>query len=425
MGLPVEDVDIATTLLPERVIRLVTSACMKAVPTGFDHGTVTVIVGSRHFEVTTLRQDVKTDGRHACVEFTDDLTKDAQRRDFTINALYLSKEGELIDLISGVKHCQERKIRFIGVPEKRIQEDYLRILRFFRFSAVYGGGVLDPGGLRACASLKDELSRLAPERIANELKKILSAGADSLSVLGVMRELGILEKLLAEDITLDVLTRLHVVIDVNDLRHESREMLLLAALADDIGRVENISSRLRLSKKDTSLLRDTLVASNAVLSGITSSMSGEISESSSQATQATMQEAISKAASHANDMSGETQLTESNDKNGLEAFLSDRGKMRLLKYRFTANAAENGLLLAAAKKKYYQDLRSCLSWMSSSVAPDFPLRGSDLLALGFCPGPMVGMALEEAEKYWVSTDFQATKSDILQHISYNLVRHEE
>ena len=172
---PVSDVDIATTAEPEDVIRLARKAGLGAYPTGIDHGTITVVADGVSFEVTTLRRDVETDGRHAVVAFTTSWEEDAKRRDFTINALYCGEDGTIYDPIGGLDDLRKRRVRFIGDAEARIREDYLRILRFFRFSADYGNGQLDPAGLAAVTALKDGLSRLAAERIRSEILKLLAA----------------------------------------------------------------------------------------------------------------------------------------------------------------------------------------------------------------------------------------------------------
>jgi poly(A) polymerase len=175
IGRPVIDVDLATTATPDAVIRLANDAGLKVVPTGLDPGTVTLVTDRASFEVTTLRRDVETDGRHAVVAFTTSWEEDARRRDFTINALYCDANGTVYDPIGGLADLRRRRVRFIGDAEARIREDYLRILRFFRFSAEYGNGQLDAEGLRASIALKEGLSRLAAERIRGELLKLLAA----------------------------------------------------------------------------------------------------------------------------------------------------------------------------------------------------------------------------------------------------------
>ncbi len=192
---PIGDIDIATTALPAEVVRRVTAGGFKAVPTGIEHGTVTVVIDGRPFEVTTLREDVETFGRHAKVRFGRDWKHDAERRDFTMNALSLSADGTVHDEIGGFADIAARRVRFIGDPAKRIAEDYLRILRFFRFHAAYGHGAPDPEGLHACIVARAGLDTLSRERVRVELFKLMIA-PHAVSTLVVMAETGLLIALL-------------------------------------------------------------------------------------------------------------------------------------------------------------------------------------------------------------------------------------
>ncbi len=191
LRLPVGEIDIATTAVPDRVTRRVEAAGFKAVPTGIAHGTVTVVVDGKPFEVTTLRTDVETYGRKAKVAFGRDWAKDAQRRDFTINALSASADGEVYDYVGGLADIAARRVRFIGEPAQRIAEDYLRILRFFRFHAWYGEGALDRAGLHACIVARAGLETLSRERVRAELLKLMLA-PHATPTLAVMAETGIL-----------------------------------------------------------------------------------------------------------------------------------------------------------------------------------------------------------------------------------------
>lgn len=174
---PVADVDIATDATPEVVSDIAQSGGFKPVPTGIDHGTVTVVAEGKPHEVTTFRRDVETDGRRAVVAFSTEIREDAARRDFTMNAIYADRHGTVIDPLDGLPDLQARRVRFVGDPETRIREDYLRILRFFRFHAAYGdpGGGIDPAGLAACAALSNGLETISRERITAELRKLLAA----------------------------------------------------------------------------------------------------------------------------------------------------------------------------------------------------------------------------------------------------------
>ena len=194
-GLTPDEVDIATTAIPDCVIDRARAAGFKAVPTGIDHGTVTVIVDGKPFEVTTLRSDIETYGRKAKVAFGRDWKADAARRDFTMNALSVDRDGEVFDYAGGLDDIDARRVRFIGDAGKRIAEDFLRILRFFRFHATYGSGLPDADGLKACIAARDGLSHLSRERIRMEMLKLLRA-SHATPTLAVMAEAGLLEQVL-------------------------------------------------------------------------------------------------------------------------------------------------------------------------------------------------------------------------------------
>lgn len=191
LGAPVADVDIATPLPPDAVLERLQSHSVKAIPTGLKHGTITAVHQGVPVEITTFRTDVETDGRHATVAFTDNIAQDAARRDFTMNALYADAFGNLVDPLGGLPDLEARHVRFIGKPQDRIREDYLRILRFFRFHAWYGAAGIDPEGLAACAELAEGLDRLARERVGWEIRKLLSA-PDPAPAIASMVSTGIL-----------------------------------------------------------------------------------------------------------------------------------------------------------------------------------------------------------------------------------------
>lgn len=193
LGAPVTDVDIATDARPERVLDLAANAGMKAVPTGVAHGTVTLVPDGAGIEVTTFRADVETDGRHAVVRFSEDLAEDARRRDFTMNALYADRHGRVVDPLGGLPDLEARRLRFIEEPERRIREDYLRILRFFRFAAWYGDpdDGFDADALAAIAANLDGIAQLSRERVGMEVKKLFSA-ADPAPATAAMAATGVL-----------------------------------------------------------------------------------------------------------------------------------------------------------------------------------------------------------------------------------------
>ncbi len=219
---PDVDLDVATALLPDQVIERLEPAGIKVIPTGIAHGTVTAIVDGRPFEITTLRKDIACDGRHADVQFTDDFELDARRRDFTINALSTDWRGQLFDYFGGVEDLTAGRIRFVGDARERVREDYLRILRFFRFYARFGHPPVDQEALEACREGVGGLARLSGERIRNEMLKLLASG-NAVAALTLMIENNILRHVLPIDVDLDALTRL-IAVDPN-----SDPLLRLAA----------------------------------------------------------------------------------------------------------------------------------------------------------------------------------------------------
>jgi len=250
LGLPVSDIDLATRIPPDEVVRRLERAKIKAVPTGIDHGTVTAVSDGHPFEITTLRRDVSTDGRRATVAFTDDWQEDAARRDFTINALSADpKTGELFDYFGGLADLEQRHIRFIGDPLQRIAEDHLRILRFFRFHARFDAGEPDAAALDACAARANDLMALSRERIADELLKLLGLPDPSRTV-SIMLDRDILKPVLPEIQASSIRTLRALIAAEEEAGIKPDALRRLAALlprepvvADDIG------SRLRLSNK--------------------------------------------------------------------------------------------------------------------------------------------------------------------------------
>ncbi len=195
LGEPVGDVDIATDAVPDRVMALAKAARVRAVPTGVEHGTVTLLAHGRALEVTTFRRDVATDGRRAVVAFSTEIAEDAARRDLTMNALYATAGGEVIDPLGGLPDLLARRVRFVGDAQARIREDALRILRFFRFQACYGGDGIDAEGLAACAALAEQVDDLSRERVGAEMRKLLAA-ADPAPAVAAMAAAGVLARVL-------------------------------------------------------------------------------------------------------------------------------------------------------------------------------------------------------------------------------------
>ncbi|HEY5300952.1 MAG TPA: CCA tRNA nucleotidyltransferase [Acetobacteraceae bacterium] len=240
-GLAVADIDLATPDLPEQVVAALNRAGLRTIPTGLAHGTVTALADGRAYEVTTLRRDVATDGRHAVVAFTADWREDAARRDFTLNALSMTRDGTVFDYFGGVEDLRAGRVRFVGDPAQRIAEDYLRILRFFRFNARYGRPPPDPAALAAIRTGVSGLARLSPERVWSELRRILG-GPDPRETVTLMASLGVLAAVLPEGADPARLAR----------PMPDDPVLRLAALST--GPAEAVADRLRLSNAERARL---------------------------------------------------------------------------------------------------------------------------------------------------------------------------
>ena len=370
LGQDVADVDIATTTLPEETARRAQELGFKTVPTGIEHGTVTVIADGRPFEVTTLRADIETDGRRAKVLFGRDWKADAERRDFTINGLYANANGEVVDLVGGLADLESRTLRFIGDPEARIVEDYLRILRFFRFFAWYGSGRPDAEGLKACARLKSGLDALSPERVWTELKRLLSAPDPSRALLW-MRQAGVLTRVLPESEKWGIDSIHPLTTAERDLGWQADPLLrLIAIVPPDSARLEALSDRLKLSNAD----RERLVAWARAPKIDPKTTERDLAEKLYRGNRPAILDHLRLALSAAR-----ARAVESND-----ALLEAGGFSRLLKY------AEN--------------------WQ----AAPFPVKGADLLELGAQPGPGVGSLLKSLEDAWINSGFSLDRSALLE-----------
>lgn len=342
LGQLVDDIDIATTLEPASVIAALDAAGLKHAPTGLAHGTVTAVAERRPFEITTLRHDVSTDGRNATVAFTADWGEDAARRDFRLNALYADRQGRVFDPTGhGVEDGLNGRIVFVGEPEVRIREDYLRILRFFRFFAWYGRGEPDAAGLEACRALAPGMTRLSAERISRELIKLLAA-PDPVPAVGAMEAAGVLGQILPESPGGDALTGLAAVSDDPELR-------LSALLPDDPAVVAQALARLRFPNST----RDRLTAA-----------AGPIDIG--------MDDRAGRAAIY---------------RLGPQAF---RDRIVKAAGGHAAHLADADRLLALAD-----------AWSP----PRLPVGGRELQALGVTPGPEHGRILKAFEAGWIADDF--------------------
>ncbi len=363
IGESISDVDIATTCLPNEVRKRAEAAGFKAVPTGIAHGTLTVVVEGIPYEVTTLRADVATDGRRAEVAFGRDWQTDAERRDFTVNGLYADAQGDVIDPVGGIADIKTRTIRFIGSAEKRIGEDHLRILRFFRFFAWYGSGRPDAEGLKACARTKETISNLSAERVWSEVKKLLSAPDPSRALLW-MRQSGVLTVALPESEKWGIDAVHGLVAAERELGWKADPMLrLMAIIPPRRERCDELAERLKLWKSERTRLEEWTAAE------------------------------LPKPDLDNRDLA---RLLYWGDKGGI----SDRLKLALA-------ANDDKEMMKAAG--YSRLLDFALAWKK----PAFPVKGADLLALGLAAGPEVGEQLKALEEKWVAGDFAASKTELL------------
>ena len=350
---PINDIDIATTLTPDQVSQALVRAGIKAVPTGIDHGTITAVVNNTPFEITTLRRDVSTDGRRAVVAFTTDWTEDAQRRDFTLNALYCDRTGAVFDPTGGgISDAKSGRIVFVGDANARVAEDSLRILRFFRFLAWYGSGSVDQTALAACTAARDTIASGPAERTTGEILKQLAAD-DPRSAVSLMKEAGILNLVLPS--TQDLATFNALVAIENDMLFETDATLRLASLIpDDQIAAAKACETLRLSNET----RERLINSTGKTPRITSWMSPRETR-----------RAVYRI--------------------GVQAFL-DRVKLAWARSLRTATTHQ---------------WRGLLALGSSWSPPPFPITGDEVLHSGVPKGPMVGHVLTEIEDWWIDHDF--------------------
>jgi tRNA nucleotidyltransferase/poly(A) polymerase len=364
LGEPVTDIDIATTNLPDETIARAEAATFKTVPTGKDHGTITVIAAGKPYEVTTLRSDIETDGRRARVRFGRDWARDAERRDFTINALYADADGRVVDLVGGLDDLETRTLRFIGDAEQRIREDYLRILRFFRFFAWYGDGRPDGEGIKACARLKAGLDVLSAERVWAELKKLLAAPDPSRALLW-MRQTGVLTRVLPETEKwgIDFLPGL---VDAEASQKWKTDPLLRleVIVPPDAVRIAAMAERLRLSRAEAERLKSW----------------AETSLPPSDTSEAELARIAYR---------------------GNPAGIADRMRLAL--------AAAHAKSDSATAKRYARMLKFLKSWQK----PSLPVSGNDLLAAGLMPGKGLGSILKSLEDEWVESNFSLHRDALL------------
>lgn len=362
IGAPVDDIDIATQLLPEETIAAAEAAGIAAIPTGIAHGTLTLVADHTPFEVTSLRRDVETDGRRAVVAFTQDWAEDAQRRDFRMNALYADATGTIHDPTGGgIEDARAGRVIFVGDPETRIREDYLRILRFFRFLAWYGKDA-DAAGLAACAKLKDGLAGLSVERVWKEARKLLAA-RDPRVALAAMEASGVRAAALPEwtrVARLEALLKLE-----NELLLEGHALTRLAAALEDQAAARALAQRLKLSNEE----RGRIVAA----------------------------------------LGGEERIV---------SYLSPREVRRAL-YKLGNEAFGDRVMLAWAGEGHAKNAsawRALIAMAQSWARPKLPLTGEDVIAAGAPPGPKVGQVMREVEAWWIDADFPDDKLAVIERL---------
>lgn len=362
MGVKVEDTDLAVQLKPKEAAAALEKAGIKYIPTGIEHGTITAIMSKIPFEITSLRKDVETDGRRAVVSFTTDWAEDAQRRDLTINALYADLEGNIFDPTGqGLDDLKAMKFRFVGDAEARVQEDYLRILRFFRFVAWYGGSAkLDAAALKACRENKRGLKKLSAERVWSELKKLLNAPDPSRAVR-IMLINEVLDTLLPEASNAEGLSKM-VSLERREAIKPDPLLRLMAMSAREPLQMALLCKRMKMSTKETARLRawsDSSIALNP----------------------------------HADDPE----------------------KMKAIYFAGKQVVIDRSRVRAAGEEDAIMSSR----WMSLAdlamgwTPPEFPLSGKDLQAAGVEPGPKMGKVLEALKALWVRSSFTADRDKLL------------
>jgi poly(A) polymerase len=362
LGLKPHEIDLATTALPQDVMAAAKRSGLKSVPTGIDHGTVTVIVDGAPFEVTTLREDVETDGRFAKVRFGKDFAQDALRRDFTVNALSISTDGRLHDYAGGLADIKARRIRFIGDPATRIAEDYLRVLRFFRFHAAHGEGQLDSAGLHAAIVAREGLARLSAERVRAELFKLLAARR-VVEVARIMSQNGVMEVALG----ICYPARLERLVAIEDASGCGPDAALrLAALGVLIVEdADRLRARLRLSNLEHRRF--------AALAGALVGLHGS-----------------------------DTPPTEI--------------ALKELLFLHGAEGASDAMTLAFAESAAPPDdarWLAALRFLRDTPPPLFPIKGADLLARGHVPGEALGATLKALQAKWIRAGFPRDPSTVM------------
>lgn len=360
LGITVKDVDLATIIKPEQVIQILKTSGFTVIPTGLQHGTVTVLAGEKHYEITTLRYDCETDGRHAVVKYTDNWVEDARRRDFTINTLLADIKGNIFDPTElGFIDLNQRIIRFVGNPHDRIKEDYLRILRFFRFHALLGTREFDYAALQACRLEACHIHKLSKERITQEFIKILESKAPG-DILDVMFSHNVLAELKFKDYDKNVLNSFCELQEIYNLPSLSSRILVLTGVKfEAMQTFDKFMIFPKLIHREVNILA--------------------------------------------------TLWTES-----CEGHDASEG---VITYLYNQSIAEQLTLIKLAHNKIMtSEAVDKLSHIKNWEVPLFPLNGFDLKNAGIQPGPKMGVILKELENWWLKENFIPTKKDCLDRL---------
>lgn len=358
-GLKGFDLDLATDLSPDELVEACQEEGLKTVPIGIKFGTVGVIIDDTVLEVTSLRKDIKTDGRHAEVEFTDNWEEDASRRDLTINAVYADEKGNVFDYYNGIGDLEKGVVRFIGNAAQRIKEDYLRILRFFRFYSIFGEGEIDAKALQACVENREGLTSLSMERIRDEIFKILLT-PKVVKTIQIMMDNNILGYIMPDPPYLDKLDFLVKMVDKHHIPFRALRRLFII-YQPDTALAENLAFRLRLNKKEKQLFVD-LAANNIALDD-----------------------------------------------------LLNPQKLQQLIYRYGAEFCQEKILLQAAiEQKDVPEMDKIIAQIKSLSVPVFPLKGIDIINQGIDDQRKTSSVLKELEKVWIDSNFSLSKEELLQ-----------
>ena len=360
LGKVAQDIDLTTDARPERVMALLERAKIRAIPTGIDHGTVTAIISKKKFEVTTLRRDIDTDGRHAIVEFGTDWSEDAARRDFTFNAMSMTPDGTLYDPFNGKEDLLEGRVRFVGDAPQRVREDVLRILRWFRFHAHYGKAHVDEAALSACKGFAFRLTDLSGERIRRELLLLLKA-PNPLPSLKLMIETNVLDAVLGRGYSASLLNGLCKIERL--LRLQPDSILRLAALIGNHSTVAPVVGRLFLSNLERNRLDRALSAEPALTPKVS------------------------------------------------------REEQRTTIYKYGARQLKDRVLLAWSAAPAEVTWKEWWHELETFTPPNFPLKGKDLTALGIEESPLIGDLLRQVENWWISEAFAPDRNACLSQIT--------